>query len=280
MKCSHCQAENPQDSSFCNRCGTKLTFDFNVEMEDKSEAIIKEAIKKIQSEARIVENQTQADIQEKVVRWAKYQFIILSIVVIILGSLLTFFGYDEHSKFKKNYSSFDTKYNEFNKIYNVLVETTEKTLNKNKKLEDLQKEFIKTIDHEEEKLTKSRTDAETAIEKIKIELTTLQNQFFNIFFHFEGTDDQLNKIIPSVNKGLNSKGFLIFDDLYARVGVDKTEVIYYNEIVDVQAKRIADIIKELFPNKFHEIKHRLIRSWEKHPRTILIKLKCSNSKNS
>ncbi len=271
MKCSHCQAENPQDSIFCNRCGTKLNIDFNAEIKNKSEAIIKEAIKKIQSEARIVGNQTQEHIQEKVVRWAKYQFIILSIVAIILGFLLTFFGYDEYSKFKEDYSSFDEKYKESDGKFKELEKKTTKLSEENKKLNDLRK----SIELDAKELTQSRTKAISELEEIRKKLTTLQNQFFKIFIHFDGTNDQLNEIIPSVHKELNREGFLIFDDLYARVVVDKTEVIYYNEIVDFQAKHIVKIIKKRFPKKFHDIKHRLIQSLEKHPRTILIKFKMS-----
>jgi hypothetical protein len=82
--------------------------------------------------------------------------------------------------------------------------------------------------------------------------------------------------MTKVHKVLNKEGFLIYDDLYARVTVDKTEVLYYSEIVDKQVNLIAKIIKNKFPNRFHNIKPRLVdmeERREKHPRTIIIKLK-------
>src|SRR5207253_2083332 len=87
---------------------------------------------------------------------------------------------------------------------------------------NMKKEFQANITEAKSAKTQAENN-QRAIEKI-------QNSFFDIFVHFEGNIEQNNRIISDIIAKLNSEGFLISGKKnIIQVGVDVTEILYYNE---------------------------------------------------
>src|SRR5439155_11879225 len=127
---------------------------------------------------------------------------------------------------------------------------------------NMKKEFQANITEAKSAKTQAENN-QRAIEKI-------QNSFFDIFVHFEGNIEQNNKIISDIIAKLNSEGFLISGKKnIIQVGVDVTEILYYNESAEAKVRLLKQLLKEKYP----DIQPRLIRKDDRNPKEILIKLK-------
>ena len=99
----------------------------------------------------------------------------------------------------------------------------------------------------------------------------VQHSFFSISMQFDGSKEQLNEHRSSLIKAMNKKGFQLTRANILEIGVNQTEVLYYNEIAAKQAELIAKIARESL--QLPRMESRLISMFDRNPREILVKIK-------
>lgn len=301
MKRNRCHDESQEENNSYSNSGAKLHFDNaptqtnETELINSCESIIEETVKAIQKEARIVESEANERIQEKSIRWAKTQLFFLSLGASSFIVFLGFFGYKEYSDFQQTVYRATQQINSDTKQMKETIDNAksyfEATQQKSEKLsKEVDDELsklkklqldIKNIDPEDIRVALKKLDEEfrssigetrSLIKQAKAdreETQKLQHSFFAISIHVDGNEDRYIRKIPVLLEKLNKKGFFISKANIAQIGVNFTEIIYYNLTAKPQSQLIARTLGREFPG----IKDRLIERTERNPREILIKLK-------
>lgn len=294
MRCSKCHKFNPEKSNFCSHCGSKLHANqassniSNHKHRESESQISKEILDMVEEKARSIETNTIERIQKRTLDWAKVQIFIVGIAIAIIQISLLIWGFTKFSEFqdlikksekdiqgsrdkvKQDANDFDNEIQEeFSKL-----DAIRKDIDKIN-IQDFRKEIGKMNAEIQETVTEARrlrNEAQTDRELAKAdrkEIQRLQNSFFDIFIQVDGDEDKLNKILPELITKLNEAGFVINNSNIAHVGVDKTEVIYYNTTAEEKAKFLADLLC----NENLDIKCRPNLRRERNPREISIKIK-------
>jgi hypothetical protein len=298
--CGHCGARLSANNAVSDNPESKLGID--------TKGIVEETVKEIQKEAHFVQVQTVEAIQEKAINWAKVQIFILGGAIAILQASLIIWGVTALSDVHKE---IDKKKEEFVKSRDDAIEKVDRSSkeaitsaevakqssdNLNTKINQerdrlviIQEEIKKTeeniikgeINNLKNELKKAIAEArgniaeskniKTQAEKNRQAIEKIQNSFFEIFVHFEGNIEQKSKIIPDIIAKLNSEGFLVSGRNIAQVGVNITEILYYDQNAEAKVLFLKQLLKEWY--EYTDIQTRLIPKDERNPKEILIKLR-------
>lgn len=251
--CPECKHANPENSIFCNNCGTDL------------KGNIEERIRRYETRIEAAAERAETETYERVTKWAKLSTWVISIALTIIGGTISvgaYLGFDSILEFK------DT----INK-YNVQVDNSIQQI---KKAEDEAK-------NELEKLNKSKGDWDKIINKqeaIEKELNESQklirdayklgNKFFDINIQVDANIPNRSKLIQSIAANLINDGFIVDAAKIFDVNVNQTEILYYSPYTEAKAKTIAMEVSEELKRK--NVVARFVKSSDRNRYKILIKL--------
>lgn len=298
MRCPNCQSEQNQTHFFCSSCGHDLHHSAAHQLKTPAETDFKEVIAQrvadFKREAGIIETETFGNVQKRIANWVKLTFGLF----ILSFSLMGYFGYGKLTDLQAVVADKMFLVEELatemegakEQIKELVIDTkkaTEQAQQETKTsleqahllkvkidsydFESIQEQF-NNMTQLEKKLAGALTDTNNALIKLTKERENVQilnHSFFSISLHVDGNKDLLaDSLIPS----LSNEGFQISEANLVVIGVNKTEILYYNEIARNQAEMIAAIVQESFALK-HPITYRSIPMLDRNPREILIKIK-------
>ncbi len=288
MRCPNCHLEQDQKHFYCSNCGHNLHQSKNVlpPPDINFEEHVEEATKAIKKQAHTTELETLEKIQDHATKWAKINLFFLGLASSLLVLSLSFFGYKKITDFEldaeEKSQTVKDLVKQAEKKINATIMQAEDSLNRTRELEKKVKDFdIQSIQEKVERvdMLKSQVDRKIGMaEKILKQVTAerqnvqkVQHSFFSISMQFDGSKEQLRKYRNLLIQAMDKKGFQLSRANILEIGVNQTEVLYYNEIAEKQAKLIARIVKDslVLPG----MESRLISMFDRNPHEILIKIK-------
>lgn len=287
MRCHKCGSEQDRSHFYCDNCGYDLhksSYESNLQG-ISSEQQIEQTIKSIEKRAHIVELETLEKIQERATKWAKINLFFLGLASSLLILAISVFGYKQITDLEK-YSLESTDKIKFlvsqaeekTKAANAQVKNSlirAKELNSQLETINIQAIRIKLdkLDNLKSQFNDSLLNAERIREQVTAErqnVQKLEHSFYSISMHYDGNREQLAEHLNKIIQELNNDGFQLSSPNLIEIGVNKTEVLYYNRIAQKQAELIADIVKESLA--LPQMTSRIISMPERNPREILIKI--------
>jgi len=256
----------------------------NINGEQQVENIIT-AIKK---QAHTVELETLEKIQDRATKWAKTNLFFIGLASSVLVLSFSILGYKTFTDLEQHAAE-STKQIEVasNQVEDKTKAAILKADSSLKKIEGLD-EQIKHINIQSNQIQKELDNvkelkdqmgkkigmAEKILKQVTAErqsVQRVQHSFFSISMQFDGSKEQLNEHRSSLIKAMNSKGFQLSRANILEIGVNQTEVLYYNEIARKQAELIAKIAKKSLA--LPRMESRMISMFDRNPREILVKIK-------
>ncbi len=299
MKCHACSQPNPDGHRYCGFCGRPLQQDQPSAASHQQDAALRTAaLEDLKDRLSVIEKQAIDRIQDDTIKWAKGLMYLYGIALAILLAALSLFGFNKFSDVDKWFDNVQNRLQENEKT--VQVKTTELLETINQKVENATKTFA-DLDTRLDKLSSGVIDeqehlqtlTETAkglkfeeafkelgelrnhlkadireVRQVKEEQTKFDRSLFEIHLQFDGGPEQTQGSIESLLQPLTEQGFVIEEANILRIGVDKSEVIYYNRLAHAQSRLIADTLKPQFP----AISTRFANRKERNAREILVKL--------
>lgn len=299
MRCPNCQAEQDSNHFYCNCCGCALhQANHNQALpEINFETVVEQSIDSLKKQAHTVELEALEQIQDRATKWAKANLFILGLAASFLLLALAIFGYKEITDLKTLVASETEKVEllvaDKSQQVELLVARTaqatelatrEATLSLQKAQQikqEIEQINIASIQKQLNKLKELENQLASAISKsagIRSQLTAerenvqkLQHSFFSISLHLDAGSDERKSGLSQLLNALGDEGFQLNQANIVEIGVNQTEVLYYNMIAREQAQIIASIAQESLALK--RVNTRLISMLERNPREILVKVK-------
>lgn len=291
MRCPSCQSEQDQRHFYCDSCGHDL---HHPERNNQHEALpeinftglVDQTVDEIRKQAHTVELETLEKIQERAARWAKTNLFFLGLASSVLVLAFSFFGYRKITDLEKLVAESSQN---VAKLVAETAQTTEKakleataSLQKavqlKKEIEQINLKSIQTqlgrLKNLEAQLDRSVAKADKIRKQVMMErqnVQKLQHSFFSISLHLDGSREQLSTQWNSLVQALNDRGFQLNRANIVELGVNRTEVLYYNSIAEGQAEQIATIVQRNL--SLPRVQSRMIPMLERKPREILVKIK-------
>ncbi|NOQ13629.1 MAG: hypothetical protein GQ583_03985 [Methyloprofundus sp.] len=280
VHCSNCHSEQDQSHLYCSNCGYILhQSDVKRQPNINAEQQVENIINAIKKQAHTVELETLEKIQDHATRWAKTNLFFIGLASSVLILSLSFFGYKQVADLERQAIETELLEKQARDRTNVVIMQADSSLAKikelDKKIED--KGIQKNIDRIYElkiQMDKKIRMAEKILKQVTAErqnVQKVQHSFFSISMQFDGSKEQLNEHRSSLIKAMNKKGFQLTRANILEIGVNQTEVLYYNEIAAKQAELIAKIARESL--QLPRMESRLISMFDRNPREILVKIK-------
>jgi uncharacterized membrane-anchored protein YhcB (DUF1043 family) len=299
MKCNACSQPNPDGHRYCGFCGSPLQCDQASAGSQQQEAALRAAaIEDLKERLSVIEKQAVDRIKDDAIKWAKGLMYLYGIALTILLAALSLFGIKQVSDVDKWFDNVQNRLIENEKTVqaktNELLETLKHEFDDaNNKFSDLhtnldglssgvdtEQAHLKTLTETAKglkfqeafkELNELRNDLKSDIrdvKRVKDEQTKFDRSLFEIHIQFDGGPEQTQGSIESLLQSLSEQGFIIEETNVLRIGVDKSEVIYYNRLAHSQTRLIADTLKPQFP----AITTRFANRKERNAREILVKL--------
>jgi len=268
--CDHCTHVNEEGSLFCCRCGHSVD-ETTKTLVDQAKPEIEQCVNEArrQLDLSMIEARQEAFkwVQQESVKWAKLQFIIVSIAVAVITIVLAIAGLKGMSasdtfqsllkkadeKIEISLKSIDSTYIKFNK-------KSENAMNKlDEKIKALSKLNVENIQSYQEKLKSQQKkyselkyvldDNFKKLDEVMVHAKKLKNASFNIELHYrDETVENRNKNILFIKDALSTEGYILADNKIANLRSDKQEIISYTKNDFKISKDIKSLVSEIYPD--------------------------------
>lgn len=264
-KCTGCGYENSSDARFCSQCGQGLVAEEQIKVDlSKPVAEAKEKIDLYLTEGK---HKSLEWVQEKVEKWAKHQYVIVTVSAGLVSLVLAFAGlkgldasnkYEEMvekaservSKGLQYITDRSNKFNEESKaalsdLEEKRIELDEYSVDKIQAYEDKLKQQISRIDMLEEKFSKDFSK----LDKTVIRVGKLLKSSFKIELHYyDSSFERRKKNIKYLVDKLSLKGYTLDNKKIANLKADKREIVAYTDNDKTMSEEISNAISEKFPS--------------------------------
>lgn len=120
LTCRSCGADNPAGKAFCGDCGNALESKPGVTMqhfEERVKSIVGEQFR----DQKAVELETSELVAERAIKWAKIAGLVMSVPVLAVTGILSFFGYKTFSDYEEYVAVVKTANTELTKMQSEFV---------------------------------------------------------------------------------------------------------------------------------------------------------------
>jgi membrane-associated HD superfamily phosphohydrolase len=292
MRCPNCNSDQDETHFYCNNCGHDLhhaeNHDQPYEIMPKIDSfgLVEETVDDLKKQAHTVELETLENIQDRAAKWAKTNLYFLGLASAVLLLALSFFGYKKITDLENLIVESENK---VEKLVAEATQTTEKanleataSLEKALKLRtDIEQVDLSSIQAKLDKLSRLEAQLDKSNQKSaniseqllkeRENVEKLQRSFYTISVQLDGSQEQSKQNWNRLMQALDEKGFQLNRANIVELGVNRTEVLYYNNIAQQQAELIASLVQDSL--SLPGVSSRLISMLERNPREILIKIK-------
>jgi len=292
MRCPNCNSEQEETHFYCNNCGHDLHHSGNHDQthetppEINSSELVGETLDDIKKQAHTVELETLEQFQDHATKWVKTNVYFLGLAFSVLIIAISFFGYRQISDLENTMAASKkevaTQVEEAKQATEKAKQEAEASLDKALKLKaDLENIDLSSVQAKLDDLDKLARKLDIANQKSdniqeqlqeeRRNVENLQRSFYTISVQLDGGQEQHKTNWNNLLQELDEKGFQLNRANIVELGVNRTEVLYYNSIAQQQAELIASLVQKSL--SLSQVPSRLISMLERNPREILIKIK-------
>lgn len=281
MKCPNCRTPYEKENKYCSNCG----FDLQKEGKEQDDKVL------LQSQSELIVNDISYKIQEKFFNRLKTILTFAAVFIGILVAVLSLFGYEKYSDINRKINDvqadLEFKYKDYDSIVelkkNEIEENTDLLTNQILQLRNKQSAFdslslMQKLAHDNiAELRTNIKDADLTLESVKRlkedytkelkKIEEYQNSRYELFIHI--TDEKDLEFLK-FKESLIEEGFILEEGNIANVGVDRTEIIYYNSSTKEKAYFIHSKLVSTFG--ISDVAITEILRKERSPFEILIKI--------
>ena len=299
ITCNKCNHGNPDDSLFCNKCGSRIvdeksdrvTINEN-DVNAQTKLFVNRFAESIKDVATQTKHEALEDFQERATKWVRYQFIAVTTaasIVIAIFAYVGFNGFDLSQMLNESKDAVKDAKKEIESVKETTLAKIDEAIKKSEAIKnDIEEINLIKNDIKQEKIRLSKlknslqkeieNDIKTVKDDLKNQIKTIQKierSRYQILVH-RGTADLRKKREQTINDlktALHNTGYVIGPDNLFNVTADRQEIIYYSNSEEMASK--AEEIKNALKDKYKNIETRPIESGNNDPFQVVIKL-CSN----